>query len=152
MHGREPVLPADVALEVQSKLVSSDREYLEHIVESIHTALRIALDNLERSQRRMKEKYDKKSNPRSYNPGDYVWIFSPHLKKDVMRKFAHKFHGPFVILSKMSDVTYKVYNVRENKPTEQVVNVNRMKPYTHPDDILIDIDYVDDKDVESENL
>ena len=75
--------------------------------------------------RRQKRYHDNKLFWEKFEKGDEVYVF--FLRKHVGRspKFTFYWHGPYVVLEKYSDLTYKV----RNKATgfQKVVHVDRMK-------------------------
>ena len=58
----------------------------------------VCRENLHHSQELQKRGHDKGTKPRSYAPGDKVWLNSKHLKIKQNRKLEAKFFGPFWIL------------------------------------------------------
>ena len=74
-------------------------------------------------------------------PDDLVYLLTPVVPPGRSRKFAHFWRGPYLVLEKLSDVTFGDYLVLEKlsdviyriRDTEapfrpQVVHINRLKP------------------------
>lgn len=59
--------------------------------------------------------------------GDAVWLHDPTKKKGLSRKLRNHWIGPFLIVKKISDVTYKIQESPRSKP--KVVHSDRLKPY-----------------------
>lgn len=95
-------------------------------------ARRIARLRTFASQDRSKARYDKRHRHVSYSEGDMVWLWTPYRKRGLYQKFLARYTGPFVVLSRLSDVTYVVSRLtstgRRSRRTD-VVHVARLKPY-----------------------
>ena len=63
-----------------------------------------------------------------FNIGDRVWLFTPKRKKGVSPKLQRNWDGPFVILKKVNDVTFRIQKSPRSKP--KVVHHDRLKLYT----------------------
>lgn len=86
------------------------------------------------SQEHSKSRYDAKHIPVEFSPGDYVWLWTPVRRKGLYRKFLANYSGPFVIVTRLSDVNYVVARVTANNRrsrTTQIVHVARLKQYHH---------------------
>ena len=55
-----------------------------------------------------KKYYDLKVKPRSYNIGDWVWMFSPRRKVGKYVKWQRQFSGPFLVVDVLGPVTYAI--------------------------------------------
>ena len=63
-----------------------------------------------------------------YNVNDRVWLYCP--KGDhagLTRKFTRYWRGPYVVVEKMSDLTYRVK--AEGAKRVESVNIDRMLPF-----------------------
>ena len=87
------------------------------------------------SQRHEHQKplYDKRVHGSPYSPGDLVWVFSDVVKRGQCRKLHHPWTGPFKVIDQMSDVTYRVKNLRGNR-RQMVIHFDRLKPCSLPPD------------------
>ena len=70
-----------------------------------------------------------------FNTGDWVWLYSPVVGRGGSRKLNCPWKGPYTVMKKISDVTYRVQNLQRRKD-RQVVHFNRLKPY--PKDIRLE--------------
>ena len=62
-----------------------------------------------------------------YKPGDWVWLHSPVIPLGSCRKLHLPWKGPFTIVKKISDSTYRVQCLQKQKD-RQVVHFNCLKP------------------------
>ena len=77
-----------------------------------------------KSRRNNKKLYDRKAKLRSYQTGDFVYLFNPAVKPGLSRKFHKPWSGPYSIVAKISDLNYEIENQNFKN---QVVHVNRLK-------------------------
>ena len=101
-------------------------ENAEELIERLYEIHREAQMTMRSEQRRQREYFNRKVHGEPYKEGDLVWLFEPHKAK--CRKFYSPWHGPFEVLSRMSEVTYMIC-IRGNKEKWPKVHFNRLKPY-----------------------
>ena len=65
-------------------------------------------ENLHHAQELQKRAHDKGVKPRSYAPGDKVWLNSKYIKTKQNRKLEAKFFGPFRVLHPVGKQAYKL--------------------------------------------
>lgn len=86
------------------------------------------------SQSQSKQRYDVRHRSVSFCKGDLVWLWTPFRKRGLCSKFLSRYTGPFVILDRVSDVTYVISRLtthgRRSSKT-QLVHGARLKTY-HP--------------------
>lgn len=133
LYGREPRLPVDVSLLVSQDLASSVEEHRARIAEAIEIGQRLAKENTERAQQKMKMYYDRKSKETDFLLGERVWVYTPKTKKGLSKKLLHNWHGPFRIVERLSPVHFKL-RTGNNRMVYTTVHANRIKPYFDPDD------------------
>ncbi|CAC5393704.1 unnamed protein product [Mytilus coruscus] len=133
IHGRDPVLPVEAAMCPPTITYTSSDDYKSEMVTRLQEAFTLAKDNLQAAQRKQKEQYDLKSDVINYAIGDKIWVFNPSTKPGLSTKLLHNWHGPYVIIDKLSDVNYKI-QMCDSKKSEQTVHVNRIKQFVDPDD------------------
>ena len=68
----------------------------------------VCQQNLHHAQELQKRAHDKGVKPRSYAPGDKVWLSSKHLKTKRNCKLEAKFLGPFRVLHPVGKQAYKL--------------------------------------------
>ena len=86
------------------------------------------------SQQRQCRRYNKTHRPVSYEIGDLVLLWTPHRHQGLATKFLHRYVGPYVVVRKLSDLSYHVQLQQDTtdrrRATSDIVHVARMKPYT----------------------
>ena len=75
----------------------------------------------------MKDAYHKKVHGDPYCEGMRVWLFCKH--KAISKKFNLPWEGPYLVLERISDVTYKIAKEPVKEGRWQIVHYNRLKPY-----------------------
>ena len=79
-----------------------------------------------KEQRRQRDYFNRKVHGDPFKAGDLVWLFEPHRAKS--RKFYLPWQGPYEVLNKTSEVTYKI--CKSGRPERWTkVHFNRLKPY-----------------------
>ena len=89
----------------------------------------IARKNLKKAQNSMAEQYDKHAVQRSFVPGDKVLAIFPVTGKPLQARF----HGPYQIHKKISEVNYVVLTPDRRKE-KQLCHINMLKPYIERED------------------
>eukprot|EP00795_Rhopilema_esculentum_P012828 gene12828-biopygen3009 len=134
LYGREPRLPVDAALlSPSAHLSSSVAEHRARILTNLENAQRIVSSETQLAQQKMKEYYDRNSQPVVYDIGDEVWVFTPKSKKGLSKKLLHNYHGPYRIVAKHFPVHFRLRTL-DNRPVSVPVHANRLKPYYDPND------------------
>ncbi len=64
--------------------------------------------NLQHAQELQKRYHDKHAKPRSYGPGEKVWLNSKYINTKRNRKLEAKFFGPFRVLHLLRKQAYKL--------------------------------------------
>ena len=68
----------------------------------------VCRENLHHAQELQKRAHDKGAKPRSYSPGEKVWLNSKYIKTKRNRKLEAKFFGPFRVLHLVGKQAYKL--------------------------------------------
>ena len=99
-------------------------EYAEWLYSAMRSAFQTVRDNLKVAARRQKFYYDRNSSERQFQVGTFVWRIYPPLAD---QKVEIDWDGPFLVVKKISDLTYK----KQKSPTSRKfnVNVNHLKSY-----------------------
>ena len=103
----------------------------------IEEAQQLARENIQRTQQKMKALYDRTAQDPEYEVGQRVWVFTPTRQKGLSPKLMSRWHGPFRIIEKLSQVHFRLRTL-DNDLVTTTVHANRMKPYNDPDDRLIE--------------
>lgn len=96
-------------------------------------ARRIARLRTLASQEKSKVRYDVRHRPVTYHPGDLVWLWTPVRRRGLCQKFLATYDGPFVVLDKITEVTYTIARLTRSgrrAAKTQAVHVARLKLYT----------------------
>ena len=127
--GRETDLPVDL-LYPPPPVESDDRSTNEYVAElkyRLKTVHEMARNSLMEAGQKQKLAYDRKVSKHTYKVGDAVWLRSYAKPKGLSRKLQLRWEGPFKIVGKISDLTYKIQ--RSRKADFKVIQFNRLKPY-----------------------
>jgi predicted aspartyl protease len=81
---------------------------------------------------RMKTRYDLKVNTTGFREGDLVWLFNRQRKKGRCPKLQPSWEGPFVILTRINDVVYRIQ--RHPRAKMKVVHLERLASYAGDND------------------
>ena len=127
MLGREMNLPIDLVVPPPPGEEFSSINYvceLRSKFRKVHDIARVAA---KKASERQKRTYDLSSNPKTYQVGDQVWLYTPNKKKGLSPKLQRFWDGPFTVLHRLSDVTYRIRKSAQSKP--KVVHHDRLKPF-----------------------
>ena len=132
LYGRQPRLPMDVSMLPPREVSASIAEHRARVVENIEIAHRIAKENIQRAQQRMKDYHDVHAVPIRHQIGDSVWVYTPRNRKGLSKKLAHNWHGPYKIVEFLSPV-HCILRATDNRRVSTTVHVSRLKRYVSPD-------------------
>ena len=129
MLGRELTLPIDLfyGLPEAREKFPSVPEYLQNLEQTIQKVHDFARRNIQNMSNRAKARYDLRTDSQKYDPGDRVWLYNPQRKKGVSPKLTCPWRGPYVILTCINDVVYRVKEGSHGKPL--IVHSDRLKPF-----------------------
>jgi hypothetical protein len=151
LHGREAVLPTDVALGLDED--SSDKKRQAHwgntvmgkIKDIWHEATLNQMDSVERNREMVDDK--QKRGFIQYQPKDWVLLWDPEKPKrkpgkepkyyKMPTKWQRRWSGPYQILKKVSNVNYTLA-IPSAVDGKLLVNIARITPYYPWDDTLLD--------------
>ena len=131
LYGREPLLPMDTALLPPREMSPLVAEHRARVVEHVERVRRIAAENTQRAQQKMKELHDLQAVPPPFALGDKVWVYTPKNRKGLSKKLAHNYHSPYRIVEFLSPV-HCVLRAMDNRRVSTTVHVARMKRYVDP--------------------
>ena len=80
----------------------------DELVAELRELMIVCRKNLHHAQELQKRAYDKGVKPRSYAPGDKIWLNSKYIKTKQNRKLEAKFFGPFRVLHPAGRQVYKL--------------------------------------------
>ena len=90
---------------------------------------RIARENAMKSQRKNRNRVNEGRRVCDVLPGELVLLFSVPLKMKKGAKLENRWTGPYRVIEKTSDLTYKIRNLSGNLPIVKVVNATNIKRY-----------------------
>ncbi|KAG7164273.1 hypothetical protein Hamer_G003421 [Homarus americanus] len=118
MSGPDEELPEETTSYVKS---------LQERVTEVHHQVR---GTLEFSGEVMKLNYYVKAGQVCYKDGDKIWLYNPLQKKGHSPQLHIPWEGPYTVVERLSDVTYRIIGRRKAQP--KVVHVNRLWQYHEP--------------------
>ena len=68
----------------------------------------VCRENLQYAQKLQKQAYDKGTKPRSYTPGEKIWLNSKYIKTKCNQKLEAKFFRSFRVLHPVGSQAYKL--------------------------------------------
>ena len=131
LYGREVILPNDLVFSESLKknsrdILSDDRlEYKVELARRLRFAYEKLFTNKEILAAKTKGYYDKSHRKVIFKPDDLVMIYWPTPKKGLSKKFLSTWRGPYSVVSKLGEVTYRVKLAHETMP----VHVQRLRKY-----------------------
>jgi ribosomal protein L21E len=124
LHGIEANQPLD------NKLISDDDSFnYTKTFEQLQKVRETIPKIIEKEQAIQKSQYDKKHKNIEFTTGQKVLIKFDLNVSSHSKKLANKYRGPFTIIEKLTDVSYKVELILNGKTTIDVIHVQRMKPF-----------------------
>lgn len=147
MHGRDMILPFDDVLKPKKVKYDIDTNYASEMMLRLQKALEhVSKVMSERSKDRARD-FNKKAKERTFELGDLVYLYDPAHKVGISKKLTRPWSGPFRIVKVLGPVTYKIRKVGTRQ--EQVVHVNRLKPFISNDQIPPDL--TEEENIEANN-
>jgi len=133
MLGREVALPVDIVLgrppgERDSQLSSDYVQDLNDKLEAVH---QVARNKIKIRSDHQKKHYDLRVHGQKYDRGQFVWLHNPVRKVGISPKLVRSWEGPFLVVKRLSDVTYRIQLNAKSKM--KVVHFDRLKPYVGSD-------------------
>ena len=101
--GYHPRMSYKKEVDSHSKSKSADE-----LAAELRELMIVCRENLHHAQELQKRAHDKGVKPRSYAPGDKVWLNSKYIKTKRNRKLEAKFFGPFRMLYPVRKQAYKL--------------------------------------------
>lgn len=119
--GRTPKGPLDVLKSEWTRHQQHDEDvvtFMSQTFDRLEKAALVASTAESKAKEDMKLNYDKKSRITSYTVGDQVLILKPSSKV----KLLGSWQGPFTVVEKLSETTYRVQRTRSSKTSTYHVN------------------------------
>ena len=80
----------------------------DELLAELRELMFVCRENLHHAQELQKQAHNKGVKPRSYSPGDKVWLNSKYIKSKRNRKLEAKFFGPLWVLHPVRKQAYKL--------------------------------------------
>ena len=130
MLGRELEVPLDVITEAPPDASPLKIDYAQAVQKRLASAHDLARRHLNKAAMRQKRNYDKRLAGRPFSTGDSVWLHNVKRKRGRNPKLDCPWEGPYLVISVLSDVVYRIQKSKKAKP--KVVHSDRLKPYLGP--------------------
>ena len=104
-------------------------DYVSKFKYKLNRASEIARKNLKEAQTKMKKWYDKDAKSREFSPGDKVLVLFPIPGHPLQARY----HGPYVIESKVGEVDY-IVKTPDRRKSRQFCHINMLKEYVDRND------------------
>ena len=129
VFGKEMKLPVDVALIPKKHVGRNNRKQLADILENLELARLIATKNMEKSQAKYKEYYDRSAREPDFDLGQRVWLYVPKIPYGLRKKFHKPWTGPYYITRVNPNHTFQLRECGTNRLMQSMVHANRLKHY-----------------------
>ena len=126
MFGRQVKLPVDLMYGTTLGKESAVMEYVKNLKDGLLEAYALVRDRCETEHKRQKSIYDRKVHGEPYSEGDLVWLYTPAVPSGQSRKLHRPWKGPYKVVERLGDATYKLQGTRGRRP--QIVHFDRLKP------------------------
>ena len=128
MFGRQVRMPIDVMYgSPNMPQPTSVPQYVLTLREDLVAAYKRVREQMHQKLHRQKEIYDKRAHGEPYRVGDLVWLHDPVVPRGQSRKFHCSWSGPFKIVTKISEVVYRLQSMQGHRK-RLVVHFDRLKP------------------------
>ena len=101
-YGWDPLMPLEAVIgrnsdKFDSEGSKSTRGWRRKIQRDVQVAQRLVQDATEARWKNQIERYEKKVRGKPFKVGDRVWLYVNRAPEGILKKLAHKWHGPFRI-------------------------------------------------------
>ena len=127
MYGRQAKLPVDIMYGDPESDATTSTEYASKLRSTLQNSYEIVRTKMKAELKREKEFYDEKVHGKPFEVDDLVWLHSPVVGKGKSKKFHCSWQGPYRVIKKLSDSTYRIKQFPRGKRT--VVHFDRLKHY-----------------------
>jgi len=133
VFGKEMNLPLDTNLIPKQDLSKNLKKHVQDVLDNLQIARTIAAENLKHTQEYQKSHYVKNTALPKFEVQDQVMLYTPKIPKGLSSKLHKQHNGPFYIVAKGLNHTYKLRRCSNNKELKSMINANRLKIYHPPD-------------------
>ena len=129
LFGKEMELPVDTSLIPKPSLQQSAQTYLQQLNSKIKSTSATAKQNQEKMNAKAKARHDAKAKEPDFKMGDKVLLKKEKTELGQSTKLSDKWVGPYEIIEKALNHTYKIKHLIDNKNHPSLVNACRLKHY-----------------------
>ena len=134
LFGHEVRLPVDVMFGRQPNHKPEVSDYVRNLRDTLEEVHEHAREHLRAAQKRQKDHYDQRIAGEQIEVGDRVFLHDPAVKKGQTKKLHSQWQGPYTVIAKIGDVTYRIQAIN-NPRKRKVVHFNRLKPCGVPNPV-----------------
>ena len=127
IFGRELPRPLDVAIKPPPMVRASIKRQLQELINNHECARKVAASNSEARRLNYKRTADKHARHRSFEVSDKVFVYIPRNHPGFATQMSQMWHGPFLVVEKISDMMYKVRNCENGQSLPVPIHVQRLK-------------------------
>ena len=131
----ETRIPLDVMIGNADETDSTYTTFVVDLRERLIQAHQDVREKLKVAQRRQKDAFDKGLKYTVYQRGELVLRFSPQLKPGESNKFHRQWEGPYEIVERVLEVTYRVRRRGRLSRHSSVVHFNNLRLYKRAADV-----------------
>ena len=115
MFGRQVKLPVELMYGTPEPESLSSSEYTTQLKSSLTEAYKKVRVKTTRQLNHQAELYNKKVDGKPHEVGSHAWVLFPQVSKGKSKKLYWPWSGPFVVIKRLSDVTYQVQDVNNRR-------------------------------------
>ena len=127
MLGREVNTPTEMLVDRPPDWPDLNTDYARWLRDQLQVAWERARVLYKESAIRQKKYYDQRAQGGRFIRGGLVWLHQVRLKKGACPKLQNPWCGPWMVMDKLSDVTYRIQQGPSGKP--KVVHFDRLKDF-----------------------
>ena len=128
LFGHEARLPLDIMYDTaHSDTSNSYGSYAADMKRGLEEAYKCVRERPTTEHNRQKYFYDQKCHGDPYSPGDMFWLHSSVVPRGKAKKFHHPWTGPWKVLDRICDTTYRIQDSRAPHK-KSVVHFDCLKP------------------------
>ena len=138
MFGRDPIDDLDTMFskpQYENELLSHP-EYFQQLHERMIQSFQLTRENMKLAVARQQRSYFRQKT--KYEPGQFVWLFTPMLGQRQVTKMQTGWSGPWIIKRRLNDLTYLIAPTEklEHSKTE-VVAIDRLRRHYKDESDLV---------------
>ena len=126
MFGRQAHTSVDIMFGSNQPTEPSPSAYAFNLKQSLASVYNQVRDKMDVTFQGQIQFYDKKIHGNPFQVGDLVWLHSTVVPTGQAKKFNHPWTGPYEVIKRLSDATYRVVNT-QSKRQQLVVHFDCLK-------------------------